>query len=111
MHRGDIYHVNPGPVSGREQEGPRYVLIISPRDFNRLGTPLCVPITSGGNFARMAGFTVTLMGAGTRTTGVMLCSQVRAIDLQSRKARLIEKVPDAIVDEVIAKITAILESN
>ena len=40
MDRGDIYHVNLNPTQGREQAGPRYVMIISPRTFNNLGTPL-----------------------------------------------------------------------
>ncbi len=78
-------------------------------DFNRLGTPLVAPITTGGNFARMRGFAVTLAGAGTKATGVVLCHQLRALDLQARKARFSEKAPDSVVDEVLAKVAALLE--
>src|ERR1700730_16692227 len=103
MDRGDIYHVSLDPIKGREQTGPRYVLIISPREFNRLGTPLVCPITQGGNFARDKGFAVSLSGVGTQTQGVVLCNQPRVLDLQTRHANFTEKVPQVIVEEVLAK--------
>ncbi len=110
MERGDIYLVSLDPTSGHEQQGMRPVLIVSPIAFNRLTkTPVVLPITGGGNFARTAGFTVSLMGAGTSTTGVVRCDQPRALDLASRRGRKLESVPTAIMDEVIAKLTAILE--
>jgi mRNA-degrading endonuclease toxin of MazEF toxin-antitoxin module len=109
MDRGDIYHVDLNPIKGREQAGPRYVLIVSPREFNRLGTPLVCPITQGGSFARDRGFAVSLSGAGTNAQGVVLCNQPRVLDLQSRGARFLEKVPAAIVDEVIARLQTLLE--
>ena len=109
MDRGDIYHVNLNPIQGREQAGARYVLVVSPRDFNQLGTPLVCPITQGGNFAREKGFAVSLSGAGTRTQGVVLCNQPRVLDLQKRGALLVERAPQVIVDEVIAKLLTLLE--
>lgn len=109
MERGDIWHVDLNPAKGREQQGPRFVLILSPKEFNQLGTPLCVPITQGGTFARYAGFAVTLMGAGTKTGGVVLCHQVRTLDLVARKGHFVERVPVAVVDEVLAKVTTLLE--
>ena len=109
MERGDIYHVDLNPIKGREQAGPRYILVVSPKAFNMLGTPLVCPITQGGNFARSAGFAVPLAGAGTRTQGVVLCNQPRVLDLQARGAKFIEKVPDIIIDEVLAKIQTLIE--
>jgi len=110
MERGDIYLVSLDPTSGHEQRGTRPVLIVSPGAFNRLTkTPIVLPITTGGNFARTAGFTVSLMGIGTSTTGVVRCDQPRAIDLASRNGRKLESVPQAIIDEVLAKLAAILE--
>lgn len=109
MERGDIYLVSLDPTSGHEQRGTRPVLVVSPSAFNRLTkTPVVLPITHGGNFARTAGFAVSLMGAGTDTTGIVRCDQPRAIDLGSRKARKLESVPAAIMDEVLAKLATIL---
>ncbi|ASK94871.1 type II toxin-antitoxin system PemK/MazF family toxin (plasmid) [Xanthomonas citri pv. malvacearum] len=110
MDRGDVYLVSLDPTSGHEQQGTRPVLIVSSSAFNRLTkTPVVLPITSGGNFARTAGFTVSLMGAGTNTTGVVRCDQPRALDLASRRGRKLETVPSPIMDEVLAKLSAILE--
>jgi mRNA interferase ChpB len=110
MERGDIYLVSLDPTLGHEQQGVRPVLVVSPAAFNRITkTPVVLPITSGGNFARTAGFAVSLMGAGTTTTGVVRCDQPRALDLVARKARKLESVPAAILDEVMAKLATILE--
>jgi mRNA interferase ChpB len=110
MERGDIYLVPLDPTFGHEQQGTRPVLIVSPSSFNRLTkTPIVLPITSGGNFARTAGFAVTLLGAGTKTTGVVRCDQPRALDLASRNARKLESVPATIMDEVLAKLAPIFE--
>lgn len=110
MERGDIYLVLLDPTSGHEQQGKRPVLIVTPGKFNRFtGVPVVLPITSGGNFARMAGFTVSLMGAGTQTTGVVRCDQPRAIDLKARSGKKLESVPDAVIDEVLAKLAPLFE--
>ncbi len=37
----------------RNRPTPRYVLVLTRREFNRLGTPPVAPIATGGNFARM----------------------------------------------------------
>ncbi len=109
MDRGDIWHVDLNPSKGHEQANPRYVLILTERRFNQLGTPIVAPITTGGNFARMQGFTVSLSGAGLNAAGVVLCHQVRAIDLKARNATFSEKAPDLIVEDVLARIAAVLE--
>ena len=105
MQRGDIYLVSLDPTQGH-----RPVLVISPGSFNRLTkVPVVLPITSGGNFARTAGFAVTLMGAGAQTTGIIRCDQPRALDLGARGGMKLETVPDAILDEVLAKVAPIFE--
>jgi mRNA interferase ChpB len=110
MERGDIYLVSLDPTSGHEQQGTRPVLVVSPAAFNRLTkTPVVVPITSGGNFARTAGFAVPLVGAGTQTAGVVRCDQPRALDLGARRARRLERVPPGIMDEVLAKLAPLFD--
>ena len=110
MKRGDIYLVSLDPVMGHEQQGIRPVLVISPDRFNQLlRLPIIVPITSGGAFARNAGFAVSLTGAGTTTTGIALCNQPRTIDLVARKARFLESAPNEIVDEVLSKLRSLFE--
>ncbi|WP_276944097.1 type II toxin-antitoxin system PemK/MazF family toxin [Ferrimicrobium acidiphilum] len=110
MERGDIYLVSLDPTSGHEQQGTRPVLVVSATAFNRLTrTPIVLPITTGGNFARTAGFAVSLQEAGTKTTGVIRCDQPRAIDLGARNARRLESVPALVMDEVLARLIPIFE--
>jgi len=110
MKRGDIWLVAPDPSHRHEQKGRRPVLIVSPDAFNRLTrVPVVVPITSGGHFARTAGFAVALEGAGTETTGIVRCDQPRALDLTARNGKRLESVPTAIIDDVLAKLLTIFE--
>ena len=103
MERGDIYLVTLDPTAGHEQQGTRPVLVVSPTAFNRLTrTPVVLPITRGGHFARTAGFAVPL--EGTETTGVVRCDQPRALDIGSRRGRKLESVPKPVLDEVLARI-------
>lgn len=110
MKRGEIWLVGLDPTQGHEQKGRRPVLIVSPEAFNRVTrVPVVLPITSGGSFARTAGFAVKLEGAGTKTTGIVRCDQPRALDLRARGGRRLESIPAAIVDEVLAKVATIFE--
>src|SRR5271166_5026856 len=110
MKRGEIWLVSLDPTSGHEQKGRRPVLIVSPEAFNRMmKLPVILPITSGGNFARAAGFAVPLAAAGTKTTGVIRCDQPRALDLAARGGRKLESVPEAIMEDVLAKLATIFE--
>jgi len=110
MERGDIYLVSLDPTADHEQQGRRPVLVISPGNFNRLtGVPVVLPITTGGGFARMAGFAVSLMGAGTQTAGVVRCDQPRALDLRARGGKRLETVSEPIVDEVLSKVSPLFE--
>jgi mRNA-degrading endonuclease toxin of MazEF toxin-antitoxin module len=110
MKRGEIWLVGLDPAEGHEQRGRRPVLIVSPGAFNRVNkVPVVLPITSGGNFARTAGFAVALTGAGTKTTGIVRCDQPRALDLGARKGKKLESVPGPIMEEVLARLAPIFE--
>src|SRR6266851_2242888 len=105
MKRGEIWLVGLDPTMGHEQQGRRPVLIVSPEAFNRVTkVPVVLPITSGGNFARTAGFAVPLTGTGTKTNGVVRCDQPRALDLGARGGKKLESVPAEIMDEVLARL-------
>jgi mRNA-degrading endonuclease toxin of MazEF toxin-antitoxin module len=110
MKRGEIWLVSLDPTSGHEQKGRRPVLIVSPEAFNRITKlPVVLPITSGGNFARTAGFAVPLTAAGLKTAGVVRCDQPRALDLAARGGRKLESIPDTVMDEVLARVSPIFE--
>ena len=108
--RGDIYLVSLDPTAGHEQRGRRPVLVVSPGAFNRLTmVPIVLPITSGDDFARVRGFTVSLVDVGTRTTGFIRCDQPRALDLEARAGRRVETAPVTVIDEVLAKLAPLFD--
>jgi len=54
--RGDIVRVRLDLVEGHEMRGDaRPALVLTTREFNRLGDVLVAPITQGGDFSRFAG--------------------------------------------------------
>ena len=107
--RGDILHVALDPTLGREQAGKRFVLVLTTGDINRFGLAMVCPITQGGQFDRAHGFAVSLTGAGTHTQGIVQCHQVRTISFKERNAVFIETLADYLVDEVLARVRALLE--
>ena len=111
--RGDIVRVCLNPTAGKEITGDfRPCLVLSPKAFNRLGITLIAPITQGGgNYARAEGFTVTLIGSGTDTQGVVLISGIRMAELVARKATKVETAPSEIVDEVLAILATLVETD
>jgi len=107
--RGDIWQVDLNPTAGKEQQGIRLVFVVSEEAFNRSGITVICPITQGGNQARFAGFAVTLMGSGTSTQGVVMSNQVRTIDIAARHGKFIERAPDFVTSDVLAKLQTIVE--
>ena len=75
----------------------------------QLSPAIVCPIASAAVGQRIAGFTVSLHGSGAATTGVALCSQMRALDLRARNAKRVELAPVYIVDLVLDCLRDILE--
>lgn len=108
--RGDIVRLNLSPTAGREQQGDfRPALVLTPAAYNATGLAVIAPITQGGDFARYAGFAVTLSGAGTETQGVILCNQIRSVDLEARSAKRIEAAPEVVIEDALARVQALFE--
>jgi mRNA interferase ChpB len=107
--RGDIVHLQFDPASGQEMKGPHFGLVVSAKIFNSRGLAMICPISQGGAAtARTYGTVVTLMGSGTDTQGAVHCHQLKSLDWRVRKAKFKEAVPAAIMDDVTARIEAIL---
>ena len=110
FERGDIVTVRLDPVEGHEMRGAsRPALVLTPREFNRLGDVLVAPITQGGDFSRFAGFAVPLAGTGCKTQGVALVNKVRMLDLNARKAKKVERVAQGVVDDAIGRLMTLFE--
>jgi len=97
-------------VEGHEMRGTRRpALVLTTREFNRLGDVLVAPITQGGDFSRFAGFAVSLDDAGCKTHGVALINKMRLLDLVARKAKRVERAPEAVIDDAIGRLISLFE--
>ena len=102
--RGHIVFTDFDPAAGHEQAMRRPALVLSPEPFNRkIKLALVAPITSR---IRGHGFEVEL--EGPKTHGVVLCHQVKTIDYNARGIRFIERAPETIVQDALAKVRVLV---
>lgn len=111
--RGDVYWIDPNPVSGREMKDRHRFVVITPRQINALGVSMIVPITTGGNFARDVGLAVPV--AEHDTTGVAICNHVRSFDIADRvragTARYVETLDEETVNEIVARVLSAIDPS
>ncbi|NYT63273.1 type II toxin-antitoxin system PemK/MazF family toxin [Alcaligenaceae bacterium] len=107
--RGDIVHLQFDPSAGREVKGPHFGLVLSGKVFNQQGLAMICPISQGSAAgARTYGTVVTLIGSGIDTQGAVHCHQLKALDWRTHNIRHKEKAPAVVMDEVMARVEAIL---
>lgn len=110
FERGDVVRVCLNPTAGRETQGDfRPALVLSTAEMNNLGTAIIAPITQGGDFSRYAGFAVSLTNTGMDTQGVVLVNMIRSVDLAARGAKKLERAPQVVIDDALARLQAIFE--
>ena len=104
--RGDIVWLQFTPQAGHEQAGHRPALVISPRSYNqRVGLALLCPITSN-----VKGYPFeVVVPSGLKTTGAVLCDQVKSLDWRVRAAKYVESLPEEAFEEVIARILTLVD--
>ena len=104
--QGDIIFLDFDPQVGHEQRGRRPALVVSNNTFNSFTSIAVVcPIT---NTNREIPIHVSLDNR-CKTTGVVMCDQVKSLDINMRNAEFVEKVPDDILEEVTDIIVGFVE--
>lgn len=102
---GDLLWLDFGPPIGHEQGGRRPALVLTGRHYNSQSSLLVVcPITRR---QRNWPFEVSLPTGGL-ISGVILVDQIKVIDPAVRPIRRVGRLPDEAVDEVRAKLAALL---
>jgi mRNA interferase MazF len=105
--RGDFVWIDLNPRHGHEQAGRRPALVLSPRAYNRK-TGLCIlcPATR-----QIKGYAFEVVHSGAQgPPGAILSDHVRCVDWRSRHASFIQRVPQQVLEEVIAKLEALILS-
>lgn len=103
-NRGDLVWVQLNPRTGHEQSGRRPALVLSPKSYNRK-TGLCIVCPLTGH-AKGYAFEVPVQTAGVQ--GVVLADHVRCVDWQARDAQFIQRADQDVLDEVVARLEALL---
>jgi len=105
FEQGDIVYLDFDPQAGHEQKGKRPALVVSNNTFNKFTRlALVCPIT---NTDRGFPLHVTLDNL-TKTSGVIMCEQVKALDIVARNASFSERVSQEILDEVVDIVVSFL---
>ncbi|MEP9348489.1 type II toxin-antitoxin system PemK/MazF family toxin [Xanthobacter sp. KR7-225] len=102
---GDIVWAELDPVRGSEQAGRRPALVVSVELYNLTSRRAFIcPITSR---IRDWPYNVPLPD-GTRTRGMVLVDQLRAVDQAARIFGLIERGPEELLAEVRGRLVTLL---
>jgi mRNA interferase ChpB len=111
IQKGDVYWIDPNPISGREMQDKHRFVVITSKEINALGVAMTVPVTSGGKFSRDMGIAVSIMGHDT--TGVAVCNQVRSFDIEARvkagSAKYIETLDTITIEDIVSRVISILD--
>jgi mRNA interferase MazF len=106
VKQGDIIWLNFDPQTGHEQQGRRPALVVSNNTFNRFSSLVMVcPIT---HTDKSHPFYMRLDDR-SKTSGVILCDQVRMLDIYARDFEYIEKLSKALLFDVVDIINGFSE--
>ena len=103
--RGDVILISFDPTLGHEQAGFRPAVVLSPEYYNKAsGLCLVCPVTTS---IKGYPFEVTLEGA-KKTSGVVLADQVRSIDWQARRIKIVDRISTTSLETILAKFKPLL---
>ncbi len=103
--RGDLVWLDFNPQAGREQARRRPALVLSPRAYHqKTAYAVVCPITS-----RAKGYPFeVVLPEGLAVVGAVLADQVKSVDRHVRRIEVAGRAPETVVEEVAAKLRALL---
>ena len=103
FHQGDVVWVSLDPIKGHEQGAFRPVLVISAIPLPG-GLSTVLPITTKEKSYPLE----VPLDTRTKTQGMIMCHQIRTLDLERRDARLIEQVPEDILNLCVEYVSRMI---
>ena len=103
--RGDVVWISLNPQAGHEQAGRRPAVVMSPAAYNgKVSLAILCPVTN-----QIKGYPFeVVIPQGLKVSGAVLSDQAKSLDWKARKAELICKLPDTVVNDVLRKLTTLL---
>ena len=107
VKQGDIIKLDLSPTVGSEQSGYRPAVVVSNNfAISKTNMVYIAPITNA-----MRNFPLHVkLDKRTKTTGEILCEQVRAVDIKARQFTLIEHLPDDMLERVLTCIIGCVDA-
>jgi mRNA interferase MazF len=103
--RGDLIWLLFSPHAGSEQAGRRPGIVLSPRLYNEHSSLAIVCPITGRERGRL---TEVRLPPGLPVSGVVLVDHIRSVDREARKLEIIGRAPDAVLDEINARLAPLL---
>ena len=102
--RGDIVWLNFTPQTGREQQGKRPAIVLSPQSYNKkVGLALFCPITT-----KQKGYPFEVKIDNGIIKGVVLSDQIKSLDWQQRDIEFIIEATEEEMNEIIRKLSVLI---
>ncbi|TFH28875.1 MAG: endoribonuclease MazF [Myxococcales bacterium] len=103
--RGDLVWLSFDPQAGREQDGRRPAVVLSPRAYNtKTNLAVCCPITS-----KVKGYPFeVVIPEGLPVKGVVLSDQLKSLDWHVRNAEFIAALPEDSILEILKKASLLV---
>jgi mRNA interferase MazF len=103
--RGDLVWIDFEPQVGREIQKTRPAIILSPAVYNgKSHLVILCPITS-----RSKGFPFEVaLPSGLPVEGVVMSDQVKSMDWEFRRGRVVGRVPPEVLEDVLSKLATLI---
>jgi len=106
VKQGNIILVDFDPQLGHEQKGKRPALVISNELFNKYSEMAIVcPITNTDKNHPLH----LKLDKRTKTTGVILCDQIKTMDIKVRNLKYSEDLPVDLLENVLDIVFSLME--
>ena len=106
--QGDVLILDFDPRAGHEQMGRRPALVVSGNRLNdTCRIAVVCPITNTDR-----GFPLHVpLDERTRTTGFVMCEQLKSLDLEARNACRLERLPPDLLEEVLDIVSGLFAKS
>ena len=106
VKQGSIILIDFDPQAGHEQKGRRPALVISNELFNKYSEmAILCPIT---NTNKNHPLHVKLTDK-TKISGVILCDQIKTMNIKVRNFKYLETIPDDVLENVLDIVFSLIE--